>query len=254
VNGDQKTPLRVASLITCRNNGSEEIEQRIIVRVTDQSDSLVERTQTLAVGVTPPSTTPTPNPSPTPFAITANVSSTSCLLNGSVSLSWTVSGGVAPYTVTSDDIDNLGNSPETISCAAPLGAQSFTFNVSDSATTPNQASATLMLNVQASVTGQVAAPFGRPPRVRNWNSAFGRAGRRNRLRLTYTAHDMQPFARDLGYDGPPFRWDAAERRQLQARLDALCFHLYNLDQFPVLARNERKQYNAYISKQLALVH
>jgi len=74
---------------------------------------------------------------------------------------------------------------------------------------------------------------------------------------------MQPFARDLGYDGPSFRWDAAERRQLQARLDALCFHLYNLDesdvsyildQFPVLARNERKQYNAYISKQLALGH
>ena len=24
------------------------------------------------------------------------------------------------------------------------------------------------------------------------------------LRLTYTAHDMEPFARDLGYDGPPF--------------------------------------------------
>ena len=23
------------------------------------------------------------------------------------------------------------------------------------------------------------------------------------LRLTYTAHDMAPFARDLGYDGPP---------------------------------------------------
>ena len=27
------------------------------------------------------------------------------------------------------------------------------------------------------------------------------------LRLTYTAHDLAPFARDLGYDGPPFRWD-----------------------------------------------
>ena len=24
------------------------------------------------------------------------------------------------------------------------------------------------------------------------------------LRLTYTAHDMEPFARDLGYLGPPF--------------------------------------------------
>ncbi len=27
------------------------------------------------------------------------------------------------------------------------------------------------------------------------------------LRLTYTAHDMAPFARDLGCDGPPFLWD-----------------------------------------------
>ena len=48
------------------------------------------------------------------------------------------------------------------------------------------------------------------------------------LRLTYTAHDMTPFARDLGYDGPPFTWDEEERRHLRARLDALYFHLYGL--------------------------
>ena len=36
------------------------------------------------------------------------------------------------------------------------------------------------------------------------------------LRLTYTAHDMAPFARDLGYDGPPFTWDEEERRHLRA--------------------------------------
>ena len=46
------------------------------------------------------------------------------------------------------------------------------------------------------------------------------------LRLTYTANDMIPFARDLGYDGPPFIWDEEERRHLKARLDALYFHLY----------------------------
>ena len=46
------------------------------------------------------------------------------------------------------------------------------------------------------------------------------------LRLTYTAHDMTPFARDLGYDGDPFLWDEEERRHLRARLDALYFHLY----------------------------
>ena len=27
------------------------------------------------------------------------------------------------------------------------------------------------------------------------------------LELTYTAWDLQPFAQDCGYDGPPFRWD-----------------------------------------------
>ena len=30
------------------------------------------------------------------------------------------------------------------------------------------------------------------------------------LRLTYTANDMAPFARDLGFDGPPFIWDEEE--------------------------------------------
>ena len=40
------------------------------------------------------------------------------------------------------------------------------------------------------------------------------------LRLTYTAHDMEPFRRDLGYDGPPFVWDEEERRHLRARLAA----------------------------------
>ena len=48
------------------------------------------------------------------------------------------------------------------------------------------------------------------------------------LRLTCTAHDMAPFARDLGHDGPPFPWDEEERRHLRARLDALYFHLYGL--------------------------
>ncbi len=66
------------------------------------------------------------------------------------------------------------------------------------------------------------------------------------LRLTYTAHDMAPFARDLGYDGPPFTWNEGERRHLRARLDALYFHLYGLsrddaahvlDTFPIVRRN-----------------
>ena len=40
---------------------------------------------------------------------------------------------------------------------------------------------------------------------------------------------MAPFARDLGDDGPPFRWDVERRAQLRAELDACFFHLYGLD-------------------------
>ena len=46
------------------------------------------------------------------------------------------------------------------------------------------------------------------------------------LELTYTAWDLLPFARDCGYDGPPFRWDDERRFLLRCELDAACFHLY----------------------------
>ena len=46
------------------------------------------------------------------------------------------------------------------------------------------------------------------------------------LELTYTAWDLEPFARDCGNDGPPFRWDEERRFLLRAELDAAFFHLY----------------------------
>jgi len=46
------------------------------------------------------------------------------------------------------------------------------------------------------------------------------------LELSYTANDLQPFAEDCGYDGPPFCWDEERRFQLRCELDALFFHLY----------------------------
>ena len=70
------------------------------------------------------------------------------------------------------------------------------------------------------------------------------------LRLTFTADDMSPFARDLGYTGSPFVWDAEERRHLRARLDALYFHLYGLsrddagyilDTFPIVPAAGRER-------------
>jgi hypothetical protein len=49
------------------------------------------------------------------------------------------------------------------------------------------------------------------------------------LELTYTAWDLEPFARDLSYDGSPFRWDPARRFLLRCELDAAFFHLYGLE-------------------------
>ena len=83
------------------------------------------------------------------------------------------------------------------------------------------------------------------------------------LRLTYTAHDMAPFARDLGYDGPPFVWDEEERRHLRARLDALYFHLYGLDKgdaayvldtFPIVRRHDEARFGSYRTRDLVLAY
>ncbi|HFD14720.1 MAG TPA: SAM-dependent DNA methyltransferase [Rhodospirillales bacterium] len=47
--------------------------------------------------------------------------------------------------------------------------------------------------------------------------------------LTYTSWSMRPFARDLGYDGPPFGWDPERRARLRAELDAYYAYLYGLN-------------------------
>ncbi len=49
------------------------------------------------------------------------------------------------------------------------------------------------------------------------------------LRLTYTAYDLAAFAHDLGYIGQPFAWDENDRAHRRARLEALYFHLYGID-------------------------
>ncbi|BDI05664.1 hypothetical protein CATMQ487_26340 [Sphaerotilus microaerophilus] len=48
------------------------------------------------------------------------------------------------------------------------------------------------------------------------------------LELTYTAHDLQPWAQDLGYDGMPFAFDPTRRARLRAELDAYYARLYGL--------------------------
>ncbi len=83
------------------------------------------------------------------------------------------------------------------------------------------------------------------------------------LRLTYTANDMIPFARGLGFDGPTFIWDEEERRHLRARLDALYFHLYGLSRddadyilstFPIVQREDEAQFGTYRTRDLVLAY
>ena len=83
------------------------------------------------------------------------------------------------------------------------------------------------------------------------------------LRLTYTADDMAPFARDLDFDGPPFTWDEEERRHLHARLDALYFHLYGLSRdeadyvlstFPIVQKEDEAEFGTYRTRNLILAY
>ena len=48
------------------------------------------------------------------------------------------------------------------------------------------------------------------------------------MELTYTSHALAPFARDLGYDGPPFDWNEKRRAHLRAELDAFYARAYGL--------------------------
>jgi len=93
------------------------------------------------------------------------------------------------------------------------------------------------------------------------------------LELTYTNHDLQPWALDLCYDGPPFRFDPERRAQLKAELDAYYTNLYGLNRdelryildpsdlmgpdypsetFRVLKNNEVRQFGEYRTQRLVL--
>ena len=88
------------------------------------------------------------------------------------------------------------------------------------------------------------------------------------LELTYTAHDMAPFALEMGYVNdsgdvlPPFVWDEERRLSLRAKLDAVFFHLYGVTDrddvryvystFPIVEREETAAYGTYRSRELCL--
>jgi hypothetical protein len=81
------------------------------------------------------------------------------------------------------------------------------------------------------------------------------------VELTYTAWDLEPFARDVGEEGPPYLWDPARRAVLRAELDAAFFHLYGisrddtayiLDTFPIVKKNDVKAHGEFRTKRVVL--
>ena len=111
-------------------------------------------------------------------------------------------------------------------------------------------------------------PLNRYDSVRFGPKTAGEIVREAILELTYTAHDMAPFARDLGYLDeagevkPPFRWDEDRRLRLRAKLDAVFFHLYGVTDrdevryiystFPIVERQETEATGRYRSCDLCL--
>jgi hypothetical protein len=95
------------------------------------------------------------------------------------------------------------------------------------------------------------------------------------LELTYTAHDLAPFARDMGHVDasgevlPPFMWDEERRLMLRAKLDALYFILYGIfdpadhaasrdniryiySTFPIVEREKTTRWGSFRSRDLCL--
>lgn len=99
------------------------------------------------------------------------------------------------------------------------------------------------------------------------------------LELTYTAWDLEAFARDCDFDGPPFRWDEKRRSQLRCELDAAFFHVYLgteeewhrqpesltkhfptprdavayiMDTFPIVKRKDEKNFGTYRTRDTIL--
>jgi hypothetical protein len=100
------------------------------------------------------------------------------------------------------------------------------------------------------------------------------------LELSYTTWDLEPFARDCCYNGPPFIWDEERRFWIRAELDAAFFHLYLgtpeewtrtgspellesfptprhavdyiMETFPIVKRKDEKAHGSYRTKEAIL--
>ncbi len=93
------------------------------------------------------------------------------------------------------------------------------------------------------------------------------------IQLAYTAEDMAPWAKSVGFNGTPFKFDPLQRAKLVAELDAFFARKYGLDReelryildpsdvkgegypsetFAVLKRNEIREHDEYRTQRLVL--
>jgi hypothetical protein len=81
------------------------------------------------------------------------------------------------------------------------------------------------------------------------------------VELTYTNWEMQKFAYDIGYKGPPFVWNNGRRFNIKCELDAAFFHLYDIERddvdyimetFPIVKRQDEAEYGEYKTKRVIL--
>ena len=162
----------------------------------------------------------------------------------------------APYLLGFKDVTAATNSRTMIAAMIPPygAANSFPLlNADDSGYLPAASASLLLANLNAipfdfmvrqKLHGQTlnlyiveqlpVVPVEQHERVSFGPKTAAEIIREAVLELTYTAHDMAAFARDLGYvddDGnalPPYVWDDERRLQLRAKLDAVYFCLYGI--------------------------
>lgn len=81
------------------------------------------------------------------------------------------------------------------------------------------------------------------------------------LELSFTALDLESFAKDCGYDDLPFKWDEDRRFLMRCEIDAAYFHLYEIirenvdyimDTFPIAKRKDEDKHGEYRTKRVIL--
>lgn len=129
---------------------------------------------------------------------------------------------VVPFTAFRNKLPLLSDQPHERACLLTAGCSSFAF---DFAARNKMGGTTMNFFI---VKQLPVLPPDEYERQCPWASEVSRGEwlLPDILELTYTAWDLEPFAKDCGYEGPPFVWDDQRRFLIRCELDAAFFHLY----------------------------